>query len=54
MTPGISPTQEILSNAGTQVITEGVNTATTVLPIPPVTTNFVPNPDLIKKVSDSA
>lgn len=51
MTPGISPiqhfsSQQILSDAGNLTVTEGASTTTTVLPIPPVHTEFIPNPDL--------
>jgi hypothetical protein len=51
MTPGISPTQhissqQILSDAGTLTVSEGASTTTTVLPIPPVHIEVIPNPDL--------
>jgi hypothetical protein len=51
MTPGISPTQhissqQILSDAGTLTVTEGASSTTTVLPIPPVHIEVLPNPDL--------
>jgi hypothetical protein len=51
MTPGISPTQhlgsqQILSDAGTLTVTEGTST-TTVLPIPPINIEVIPNRETI-------
>jgi hypothetical protein len=37
---------------GSQTITDGASTTTTVLPIPPVDINVVPNQDLITKLPD--
>lgn len=39
---------------GSQTITDGASTTTTVLPIPPVDINVVPNQDLITKLPDWA
>ena len=55
-TPRISPTEHFnlsqsLSGTGTQTLTEGANTATTVLPIPPVNLEVIPNPDIVQSAS---
>lgn len=44
----ISPvtTLQTISEVGTQTITDGTSTVTTVLPIPPVNVEMIPNPDL--------
>jgi hypothetical protein len=52
MTPRISPTEhfnssQLYSETGTQTLTDGASTATTVLPIPPINIEVIPNPDLI-------
>ncbi len=41
-----------LQTIGTQTITDGSSTVTTVLPIPPVNVEFVPNPDVIMQIVD--
>jgi len=48
----ISPviTTNTTSEIGTQTIFESISTVTTVLPIPPVNVEIVPNPDLLAKV----
>jgi hypothetical protein len=48
----ISPvtTLQTTSEIGTQTITEGASTVTTVLPIPPVNVEIVPNPDLLGSI----
>jgi hypothetical protein len=50
----ISPviTTNTTSEMGTQTITDSISTVTTVLPIPPVNVEFVPNPDVIMQVAD--
>ncbi len=60
VTPRLSPVEytdigsQVNSNtigAGNQTITEGASTVTTVLPIPPVNIEIVPNPDIIQFAS---
>ena len=56
VTPRIFPTEHLnfsqsLSGTGTQTLTEGANTATTVLPIPPVNLKVIPNPDIVQSAS---
>lgn len=56
ITPNFSPVDNINTGAqvgldtveaGIQTISESVSTATTVLPIPPVNIEMIPNPDII-------
>lgn len=66
ITPGISPTDYVNSGAqvildtieiGTQTIIDNgtnVSTVTTVLPIPPVNIEMIPNPDIINKINNIA
>jgi len=42
----ISPTLQTTSEIGTQILTEGASTVTTVLQIPPVNIEMIPNPDI--------
>ncbi len=56
MTPRTSPTEHFnlaqsFSDVGTQTITEGANTATIVLSIPPINIEIVPNPDITRFAS---
>jgi hypothetical protein len=48
----ISPvtTLQTTSEVGTQTISEGASTVTTVLPIPPVNVEIVPNPELVGSI----
>jgi hypothetical protein len=48
----ISPTIQTTSEIGIQTLTDGTSTVTTVLPIPPVKIEMVPNPDLTNNVVD--
>jgi len=48
----ISPTIQTTSEIGIQTLTDGTSTVTTVLPIPPVNIEMVPNPDLTNNVVD--
>jgi len=50
----ISPviTTHSSSEVGTSIITEGASTVTTVLPIPPINIEMVPNPDVIIQIVD--
>jgi hypothetical protein len=50
MTPRFSPVEFI--EAGTHTMSEGVSTVTTVLPVPPLTIEIVPNPDILTKAVD--
>jgi|GEM_PF-5715862 hypothetical protein len=45
----ISPvtTLQTISEIGTQTISEGASTVTTVLPIPPINIEMVPNPEMV-------
>jgi hypothetical protein len=47
----ISPVSSLqtTSEIGTQIITDSISTVTTVLPIPPVNIEMIPNPELLTK-----
>jgi len=51
----ISPvlTTHSTSEIGTQTITDSISTVTTVLPIPPVNIEMIPNPDLTNNIVDT-
>lgn len=49
VTPRFSPVEYI--NTGAQTTVEGTNTVTTILPIPPMHMEIVPNPELITKAN---
>lgn len=40
------------SEMGTQTITDGASTVTTVLPIPPLNIEMIPNPDILTQITD--
>jgi len=49
----VSPTIQTTSEIGTQTSTDSISTLTTVLPIPPINIEMIPNPDLAAKVLDT-
>jgi len=49
----LNTTSNVYSDVGTHSIPGSVSTATTVLPIPPVNVEIVPNPDLTAKIIDT-